>query len=86
MYGLSEEERRLLTDDRIESVSKSANIHHFISSLPHVSVELSPSLLPIILLSFLFTNFRAHNAFLLISGLRNISKTRDAEWDLNRVN
>ncbi len=40
IYGLSEEEIADITIDRVESAAKSANIHHFISTLPKVSMNL----------------------------------------------
>lgn len=34
LYGLTEEERQKVTSDEVEEAAKSANIHHFISTLP----------------------------------------------------
>ena len=35
-YGLSDEDRATIEQSEIEAVAMSANIHHFISSLPNV--------------------------------------------------
>ena len=37
-YGLSDEDRANIEQSEIEAVAMSANIHHFISSLPNVSL------------------------------------------------
>ena len=39
-YGLSDEERKDIEQEEIEAIAKSANIHHFIGSLPQVSIFL----------------------------------------------
>ena len=36
-YGLSDEDRANIEQNEVEAVAMSANIHHFISSLPNVS-------------------------------------------------
>ena len=38
LYGIPEEEKEKISMQQVEEVAKSANIHHFISNLPKVSL------------------------------------------------